>query len=349
MVFYKKTIIRSDMQSVLMSMADEEIGPGKRGEYFKEELGNYFNFKNMLLMRSLVSAFFTCLDVLEISAGDKVVISCFTPILYKSLLEEIGVELIVKDVNITTGTLDVAEIDDIEDAKLVFAVPSLGHIPDLSKFKEIGISTMLDLTDCVGLDVDVSTIDIAIMSLEDDKMITSAGGGCILSNTYKFPKILREEALSDLNSSLSLMQLESYDLYLKKRRDIQKTFAQAVEMSNNRIFSLYNPMDDSQVEPSVSESSSESKEAIQEKPSAKDNAFKFAILLENFNDALKFLEKKKIPVRKSFEKTAYEDMEKKESFKNASYLYNRVYSFPFYYFLKTEEIELIRKVIAVLP
>ena len=323
MQFYKPSIKRNDMQSVLMSMAEEQIGHGKRCKQFEEELRKHLNFKNMLFLRSPVTAFFLCLDSLEIAEGDKVLASCFIPAFYKDLFEEAGVEVVYADVRQDDGCMDLDNLPDLKGIKAVFACGHLGYVPETAFFKEKGLKVLCDLTECIGIEVNPADIDMALISLEDDKIITSAGGAAVMSDSIRFEKPVREELLSDLNVSLSLMQLENYDFYYKKRAEIEETYAKSVEISSNRTFSRYD--------------------------GEKGNAFRFAVMLDNFKDALNFLERRKIPVRRAFADTAYEELEGKEKFKNASYLYNRVYCFPLYYYMKTDEIELVRKVLAALP
>ena len=327
MRFYKPSIKRSDMQSVLMSMADEQIGPGKRCVALTDKLREFLPFKNMTLLRSPVTAFLLCLDALGIGEGDKVVASCFIPLFYKDLLEEAGVEIIYADVNRDNGLIDPEATEKAEgakSAKVAFFGGHLGFVPDAMAFKSKKMKTLCDLTECVGCPAPAEGVDAAILSLEDDKMVTAAGGACVMSNALDFGKPVREELLGDLNASLGLMQLENYPFYCKKRLEIRSVYAKSVEVSSNRIFSHY-----------------DEKEG--------DNAFRFAVLLENFKDALRFLERKKIPVRKAFAGTAYEELDGKERFPNASYLYGRVYCFPLYYYMKSDEIETVRKVLSALP
>ena len=326
MQFYKPSIKRSDMQSVLMSMADEQVGPGRRCREFQGELRRFLNFKNVVALRSPVTAFFFCMELrsLGISEGDKVLASCFIPLFYKMMFEEAGIEVAYADVNLDNGQIDLSNLPDLKGVKAVFACGYLGYVPDVSVFKQKGLKVICDLTECIGLDVNVTDIDVALISLEDDRIITSAGGAVVMSNGIGLDKPVREELLSDLNASLCLQQLQNYEFYHKKRLEIQRIYGKAMDTSSNRIFS----------------------HVVGEE---RDNAFRFAVLFDNFKDAIGFLEKRKVPVQKAFANTAYEELENKESFKNASYLYSRVYSFPLYYYMKTEEIDLVRKMLAALP
>lgn len=331
MEFYKPSIIRKDMQSVLMSLAFEKFGPGDKSVEFakllRDKEKNFLSFKHYRFFRSPITAFFQAFQALDVKEGDLVVLSPFTPSLYNSLLANLNVDVEFLDVELQSGQVkaeDVISLGKQKKVKCFFATSRLGYLPDLKKIKEAGIKLFCDVTESLGMDIDMEGIDVAFLSLEDDCLVTAAGGAGIFSESVNFDEILREDELCDINVSLALKQLENYDLFLAKRKEIQKSFVQAANSGKNKIFSFF-------------------------AEEGRDNACFFALFLENHKEALAFLSKKKIPVKRTFSRTIFEEMTNKSKFINCLSLYNKVWSFPLYYYLKSDEIELIRKVIAVLP
>ena len=315
------------MQSVLSSMAVEEIGPGSANKNFAKLLkSDFLNFKNHALYRSPITAFFTAMERLGVKEGDNVAISAFSDKIYNVLLGNLGLSCSLLDVDPDVGQVSAGEVLKLHQEKKLAAFvcsSSLSRLPDLAPIHAAGIKIFCDITDSIGNEIDASNIDIAFLSLEDDALITAGGGAGLFSNE-RLERPLRGDELCDINSSLALKQLENYDFFLKKRKEIQKTYVQAAGLGKNRVFSNYSE-------------------------ESKDNALHFALVLDNFKEALGFLDKRSIPVRKTFSNTIFEELEDKSPFPNCIALYSKVYSFPLYYYLKGNEIDLVRKVISVLP
>ena len=329
MEFYKPSIIRKDMQAVLLSLAVEKFGPGEKNILFAKTLKEkeFLLFKYYNLYRSPVTAFLDAFNSLGIHEGDNIALSPFCPSFYNVLLGNLGLNCFFLDVEKERGTVKAEDVLDLakkQDIKLFLATPSLTYLPDLKKIKASGIKIFCDLTQLIGHDIDMQSIDVAFLSLEDDALVTSAGGAGIFSSSVKFDEILRQEELCDINTSLALKQIENYNFFLKKRKEIQKVFIQAAGMTKNRIFSFHSDEE-------------------------KDNSLFFSLELENYKQALSFINQKKIAVRRTFSSTIFEEMTDKSKYLNCMSLYNKVYSFPMYYYLKTEEIDLIKKVMSVLP
>ena len=322
MEFYKPTITRNDMEAVLMSMADEAVGPGERMKTFKKELSHFLSFKNAICLRSFTNGVIYMMRSLGIKKNDRVLISVFANSIYKDIAKLMDIELVECDVNIQNGVMDIDSVKEDVDAALI--CDCYLRLPDVSNLRKKGVKIMYDLSDYVGCDFDSSLADIAIVSLEDDKLISAAGGSCVMSSRVKLLEPLREETLSDLNAAFSLRQLNSYNFYLKKRKKIREAYIQAVEISPNKIFSFH------------SEEGS-------------DNAFRFAVYLDNFKECEDFFKRNKIPVRHSFDNTIYSLNPDRKLFKNASSLWPKVFDIPFYYYLKADDIALISKVLKVLP
>ena len=331
MYFYKPTIRRVDMQSVLMSMADEAVGTGKRYETFKEDFKEFLGFKKIEILRSFPSCILQSFMMLSLSENDKIIMSVFESPLVMIVAQEAGLDVVLCDVDIETGRIDkqqCAEKIKNENIKVAYLSSQAGRGEDIEFFKSKGLRIIYDITSLVGMTDPGMGVDVALLSLEEDKIISSAGGGCILTDECEIPQMLYEEKLSDLNIALAQMQFECFDNYLTRRKEIRAIYIQACEISarnnKNRIFSFFD----------------------NEK---KDNCFTFSLFIENTKDALNFFNKRKIPTIPTFSKTIYEKLKNKTEFKNASFLYNKVYSIPLYYFLKPAEIEEIRKVLSVLP
>ena len=322
---FKPTLRRQDMQSVLETMADEAIGPGVRKTEFEDAMKELTGFDYAYALRSLGTSLQIIFDELDLEEGARILISPLAPSIYKRIADLFGYTLVFADTDPSTGLLKYNENAESVDAIIHYlTTPAL---PD-EEYKKFQGKTVIDVSPALGLKNVNGFCKYAVCSLEDDDVISAGGGAVILSNDPLDNTIYKEDSMPDLNAALGLVQYKFFASNSQKRREIVQVYQNAFMRSGskNKLFGLPDA----------------------DLPQEEYNAFRFAITLSSkVEDAMKYATKSKVEIKRLFEDSLVSTLGlRDDELTNSIYTATRTVYFPLYYFLKSNEIEEVSKMIA---
>ncbi|MCY1152118.1 MAG: DegT/DnrJ/EryC1/StrS family aminotransferase [Sphaerochaetaceae bacterium] len=340
--FYKPTLRRKDMQSVLQTMVDEKIGPGAKKQEFISLLCEKIKKKGGIALRSYYDAIVSSLKIAGVSEGSTVIISILAPKLYKLAISSLKAKAILIDINPETGCLDsqtvLNYISDKSADALILSEPFC-QIPYNEDFSILNIPIIEDISQSFGSTFDDYYAggygDLVICAFEQEHIVSCGGGAAILYNDEKKYKDLikkeyqiksKYEQMPDLNASLGIIQLKEVESHLQKRNEIFNMFKNALMKTDHQLFG-------------------------QKDINFISNGWSFPVILDsNPEDVIKFAKKYNVTCMKMFTNSVGNDYKNQYTlYKNASASLLRAVAFPIYPFLKASEIDILVKVISHLP
>ena len=337
---YKPTIKRKDMDSVLTCMVSEEIGIGSLSHQFISKISTYLGVYNGIAVSSYYHTLSFACDALELEPSSAVIVSSLAPRFYLNVLNEMGLIPLIVDVDLDSCTLLPGEVEKKlpDNPKAILLHYHLGYIPDIEAISGFGIPIIADISQALGAKkVDIpcgSEASIIIISLEPENIITTGGGGLVLTPKRKIYSILKDikessrkhQLLPDLNASLGLTQLKEIENFIDRRKEIENVYSQALMKSRHTIL----------------------KQCMDCDPPF----FSFPVMLvSGMNDVRKYARRKNIETLPAFWDSivAVVGEELKTDFKNAKKISMRCLLFPLYPMLGSKDIELITRILSTLP
>ena len=332
------------MDGVLQTMVNEKIGPGERARSFVQLFCDTVKASSGVAYRTYPECLSEALRVMGAGRGTKVAVSPLSPAVYRSVIEGVGAEMVLVDIDRDTGCPNDSLVQ-ASGADILMLYENFGTLP--ARFNEqttyaescdySGVRIIEDISESIGSRIKDELYagclgQVVVCALEDE-CVVSAGGGAVLAVRGDYANSLRGKrpskylSMPDMNAALGLVQLLNLEDNLGKRRDILKVYQQSLSKSGRRQFGL-----------TLADFES--------------NASGFAVQLDSKPDeAVKFAAKYEVPARMAFSDCLLKDYEGDpfESVPVASSFYFRAVSFPLYTFLYKSEIESISKVIAHLP
>ncbi|WP_413581362.1 DegT/DnrJ/EryC1/StrS family aminotransferase [Bdellovibrio sp. HCB288] len=173
---------------------------GKYVEAFREEIKKYTGAKYSFLATSATTALSACLRVLDVKAGDEVIVSDFSFPATANVVEDVGAVSVFVDVDKTTFNM---LPDDLvrkitKKTKAVIFVDALGNPSGIHRIKEIcnkyNIPLIEDAACAIGSSersVKCGNIaDLTCFSFHPRKLLTTGEGGAITTNSERMAQIL---------------------------------------------------------------------------------------------------------------------------------------------------------------
>ncbi len=342
--FYKPTIKRRDMDSVLQTMVNEKIGPGERARAFVQLFCETVKASNAVAFRTYPDCLAEALKLMGAKEGTVVAVSPLSPSIYRSVIRSVGARMVMVDIDKECCCPDEGLVAQ-SGAEILLLYENCGTIPAkyneqttfVEKLEYSGVKVIEDISESIGSHVKDETYagsvgEIVVCAFEEDSVISSAGGA-VLAVKGQYVKELRGRSPSkylgmpDLNAALGMVQLSHMEENAERRRDILRGYQQSLAKTRHRQFGL-NLLDFS------------------------SNACAFAVQLDSKPDeSVKFAANHDVPVRMAFSDCLLKDFDG-DPFQDtpvaASHFYRTV-EFPLYPFLRHSEIDGISKVVAHLP
>jgi len=327
------------MDSVLICMVSELIGPGNISIKFVNRLCSYLGLHGGIALSSYYLALLVSFEALEFTPSEHVIIPALSPQIYINALKSKGIVPLIADVNAESGTILPEEIEKFltYNPKAIIINYPLGYLPNIEKISQYGIPLIEDITHVIGVKLEDrmcgSNGQITILSVEQENIITCGGGGVVLTSSKKIFERLKEienssnshYTMPDLNASLGLSQLKEIDNFISRRKEIFSAFSTALMKGQHGL--------------------------LKQKEDNDHGFFSFPVLLKSsMNDVKKYAKKKKIETKQAFENSVlslYSD--RKKEFPNASSILNRCLLFPLYPMLSNKNIDKIIRVLSTLP
>lgn len=239
------------------------LGPNVDG--FENDLENYLSESDVskssvCVLNSGTSALHLALILLGITAGDEVVCQTFTFVASANPILYLGATPIFVDSESTTfgmcpKQLEMAILDRIakgKKPKVIIAVHTYGMLFDVEKIVEISkkynIFLLEDAASALGSSFKGKKCgtfgDIGVVSFNGNKIITTSGGGALISKSEEIKKKAiflasqaRDEAvhyqhsnigynyrMSNISASIGRGQMKMLESHIKKRRDINQFY-----------------------------------------------------------------------------------------------------------------------------
>ena len=336
---FKPTIKRRDMDAVLTALVEDKLGPGSIEQELVQRCSEYIGVSGGLALREYKRAVDLVLDALEIGNGNTVILSPLSPATYHSCLLERGVDVVFADVDPNTGCLHAPAIEKHlahRPAACIVHSP-FGFVPDMNAVAELGVPIVEDISTSLGghcLERKLGSFGrYSVVSLEENKIITSGGGALVLAREKRDLGQLRIAAdsldetcrLPDMNASLAQMQIKYIEEFIAKRRDIAAVYNRALMKGKHRTFT---------------------------QDGDNENVFfSFPVILDgSTREAIKYSRSKRVTIKEAFTDSviSINDIDIADC-PNAQMLSLRCVLFPLYPMLSRDEVEQIAKVISSLP
>lgn len=342
--FYKPTLKRKDMDSVLQTMVNDQIGPGKISRDFVQAFCDEVKATSGAAYRTYPDCLTAALKLMGAKEGVRVAVSPLSPAIYRTVIENLGAEMVLVDVDRESGCPNEGKVAE-SGAEILMLYENCGTLParynEQTTFAESydygEVKVIEDISESIGSAVkdeiqSGSIGKIIVCALEDDCVLSAAGGAImavrgeyVLSLRGKGPsKYLR---MPDMNAALGSVQLANLSQNCAKRREILKSYQQSLAKTRHRQFGL-NLLDFT------------------------SNAGFFAVHLDSrTDDTVTFASKHNVPVQMAFEDCILKgyDGDPFEIAPVAAGFYYRTVRFPMYSFLTASDVEEISRVVAHLP
>ena len=229
---------------------------GKYVDKFENNLAEYVDVDNAVATVNGTAAIHTALEVLGVSKGDKVLVPSLTFIASVNPIKYTGAEPIFVDSEKNTYNMDPEKllkkikqlVDNGEKPKAVIVVHLFGQPAKINEIvkicQEYDIYIIEDATESLGSkyngEMTGSFGDISCFSFNGNKLITTGGGGMLVTDNDELAKNARylttqakddpvqfihneigyNYRLTNIQAAMGVAQLEQIDDFIEKKREI---------------------------------------------------------------------------------------------------------------------------------
>lgn len=253
-----------EMKYINEAFATNWIAPlGPNVDKFEKEVSNYLSVKSCAALSSGTAAIHLALIVLGVKSGDEVLCSSFTFSASANPIVYLGATPVFIDSEVRTWNMDPVLLEEaIKDRMKLGKKPKaiiLVHLYGMpAKIEEItsialkyGIPIIEDAAEAIGSEYNGKKCgsfgDISILSFNGNKVITTAGGGAIVSENkeyidharflstqaadkavhYQHSQIGYNYRLSNILAGIGLGQLEVLEDRVESRRKVFSRYVEA--------------------------------------------------------------------------------------------------------------------------
>ena len=263
---FSSTIRRREMDAVLTCMVDEKIGPGELNRRLIQAVKEFFSCDGAVALRSPSIALKYAFRALDLPHEDKIMISALSPSWYLSVLDDLGYEPLVLDVEESTGLVSAAAVEQgVKDGgRLLLLHESMGILPDMTAITALGIPVIEDVSQSAGaVFSDDSPVEeqntgaepvkakkaglfgvYSILGLEEHDIITGGGGAVLMSPGRREWIVLKKytddcpetDLLPDINSSLAWVQLREYPRNEAARKELFTAYQRSLLSGRHKTY-----------------------------------------------------------------------------------------------------------------
>jgi perosamine synthetase len=228
---------------------------GKYVEAFREDIKKYTGAQHAFLATSATTALTMCLKILNIKAGDEVIVSDFSFPATANVVEDVEAKTIFADVDLKTYNM---LPDDLEKkinskTKAVIFVDALGNPSGIHKIKAICEKFKIPLIEDAACAIGSSEngvkcgniADLTCFSFHPRKLLTTGEGGAITTNNSHYAALLDVKLnhgsvmrdgkfdfvdvgfnyrLPELQAVMGIKQLQKLDQIVKSRNEVRKAY-----------------------------------------------------------------------------------------------------------------------------
>lgn len=236
------------------------------GDYvkkFEEELAKLCEVKHAITLSSGTVSLFMALKALGIKEGDEVILPSLTFVATANAVSHCGATPHFVDISRKNLAIDPEKLDeylsaiDTSNIKAIVPVHVFGHAADMDKLNKVakkhGLIVIEDAAEALGAKYNGKALGslstASVLSFNGNKIITTGGGGAILTNddaladkirhlstTAKLPhayEFIHDEVgynfrLSNLNAALGYAQLKKLDKFLTMKENLKSAYKNAL-------------------------------------------------------------------------------------------------------------------------
>ncbi|MDO7975806.1 aminotransferase class V-fold PLP-dependent enzyme [Oceanotoga teriensis] len=237
---------------------------------FEKKFAEYTKSKKAVAVQSGTAALYMALYEAGIKPGDEVIVPVITFIATVTPVVHLGAVPVFADVNIDTWTIDPEEIEKLitNKTKAIIPVHLYGNPCDMNKINEIAkkynLKVIEDATESLGATINGKMTgtfgDFGCFSFNGNKIMTTGGGGMIISNSadsadhikflinqardaskgYYHPEIGFNYRMTNLEASLGLAQFERLDDFLIKKISYADIYNEKFKNTNIKMQKVMN-------------------------------------------------------------------------------------------------------------
>ncbi|MDR2702479.1 MAG: DegT/DnrJ/EryC1/StrS family aminotransferase [Spirochaetaceae bacterium] len=269
---YSPTIKRKEMDAVLTTMVEDQVGPGEHTQFLIHTAKDTLKFDYCLALRSPVFALQLALETLlarkqaegieavspsagggddseSVPRGKGVIISALSPFYYERVIRSLGLVPLYCDTAADSPLMAEDKITALMAAKPLCIVfrHTLGYLPEAESVSSLGLPVIEDCSQSAGTVLGGKQAGsfgtLAILGLEERDMITAGGGALLFAINRKDAALLRslgelppEYLLPDLNAAMAAVQFREEAKNLARRAELAGAYIQASMRTRHQRF-----------------------------------------------------------------------------------------------------------------
>lgn len=248
-------ITEKEIEAVRLVLTSNDLSFGPRVAEFENKFAEYIGRKYAISVNSGTSALFLCVKALDIGSGDEVITTPFTFIASTNCILMADATPVFVDIDSESLNIDIAKIEDKinEKTKAILPVAVFGNPAGLDKVYDIAqkyhLPVIEDSCEALGSALGGKRAGnfgtLSTFAFYPNKQITTGEGGMIVTDDERLANLCRslrnqgqENAsgktiyervgynfrLSDINSTIGLVQLTRLTENIKKRQQVTKWY-----------------------------------------------------------------------------------------------------------------------------
>jgi dTDP-4-amino-4,6-dideoxygalactose transaminase len=269
-------ITELEIESVIVAMKEGEVAQGNAVSEFEDVVSNYHLNWDCAVLNSGTSAIHLALRVLGVKEGDFVLVPNHTFAAALFAVKYLGATPVIVDFEANNLTFDLQLLKDAilfcldlgKVPRALITVDLYGNSCDYYEIRriteEFGIPILEDAAEAVGSTYDHKPLgtfgDVSILSFNANKIVTTGGGGAVLSensNWIEEIKFLANQAkhgyphfihqtlgynyrLSNLAAAVGLAQFQRLPEFLRKKKLINDFYSKSLTQEGFKIFQSKN-------------------------------------------------------------------------------------------------------------
>ena len=241
------------------------IAQGEQVEQFEQMISDYTGCKYAVAVSSGTAGLFLCLKAVGIGPGDEVITSPYSFIASSNVIVHTGATPLFVDIDRDTYNIDLSKLDltleKLKTIKAYIPVDCFGNPKDTSNYN-LATPIIIDSCESFGSKLD-RPFDAAVYAFYGNKQITTAEGGCIVTDNKRIAEYCRAVRnqgrapgdqwldstllgwnfrMSDIHAAIGLVQLKHLDDILERRKRVIEQYKENEIILSQRIdYKKFNP------------------------------------------------------------------------------------------------------------
>ena len=234
-----------EVREIARAIARHEVGYGGTVARFEERLARFHGIDHAVAVNSGSAALHLALLALGVGRGDRVIMPTYCCAAVMNAVRYTGADPRLVDIDPETFNIDPALARKAVTRRTrAIIVPHMFGLPaDVKSLGRLGVPMIEDCSMSIGARIGQRTVgafgDVAIMSFYATKVMTTGGGGALLTSNAAISRRVRDlvaydnrddykvrynYGMSMLNAAAGLSQLARLSSFLKRRREIAEHY-----------------------------------------------------------------------------------------------------------------------------